>query len=332
MLSAVLILHSKYHLKNRSVQAFVLFCLFFMPACIRPEGPVLQVKEIQSLNHTHHQTPYRIGPGDKIAIKFYYNTALNDEVVVRPDGKISLQLIDEVQVEGLSSAKLDEILTNAYADALKTSSREYVLAVGDKLSIRSYYHEKLNDNVVVRPDGKIALQLIDEVQAAGMTPAELDNIITEKYSDFFDSPDLSINVLNFHLPDLSVIVNFSANHKIFVGGEVNHPGIITSPGNIRTLDAIIQSAGIRDSGDLSRVILIRRGPADEPLTYTVNVNNILLGQTPDIWLSPFDILYVPRTEIADLEHYLRTYLWDLLPHQVAFSFIYNWNNEVQVAK
>ena len=314
------------------VISLILCCMFLMPACIRPKGPVLQVREIQSLNQSQQQLPYRIRVGDRLAIKFYYNEALNDEVMVRPDGKISLQLIDDVQAAGFTAAKLDEILTKAYADVLKTSSQQYVLAVGDQLVVRSYYHEKLNDTVVIRPDGKIALLLIDEVQAAGLTPKQLDHLLTEKYAVFFDVPDLSINVLNFHRPDLSVIINSSANHKMFVGGEVKQPGIITAPGDIRVLDAIIQSSGVLDSGDLSRVILIRRGSADEPLTYTVNVKDILLGRTPDIWMMPFDILYVPKTNIADVEHYLRTYLWDLLPHQVAFSFLYNWNNEVQVEK
>jgi protein involved in polysaccharide export with SLBB domain len=71
------------------------------------------------------------------------------------------------------------------------------LAVADQIAIKSYYHEKLNETVVVRPDGMISLQLIDEVLASGYTPAELDTMLTEKYTKFFDSPDLSVIVLSF---------------------------------------------------------------------------------------------------------------------------------------
>lgn len=301
-----------------------------LPACVSSKKAALGHEKIISLNKPLGTSAYHIGSGDHLSIRFYFNKALNEDVVVAPDGKISLQLVDEVQAAGLTVAQLDAALTLAYAKALKTSSENYLLAVGDHIEIKSYYQEKLNDTVIIRPDGKIALQLIDEVQASGHTPAQLDTLLTKKYSVFFDDPDISINLLSFNRPDLTVMVKTFSGQKVYVGGEVNRPGIIENANNIRVLDAIIQAAGVLKSGDLTQVILIRRSLHNQPEIYTVNVKHILQGKTSDVWLKPYDIVYVPKTDIANIEHYIRAYLWDLLPNQVAFSFLYNWNNEVQV--
>ncbi len=307
----------------------LLLCLF-LPACASQNTEPLQRHEIVELNAESDNTSYLLGAGDKLTVKFFFNSRLNDEVIVRPDGKISLQLIDEVQAGGLTIGQLDTVLTKAYAEVFKTSSDKYVLAVTDQIAIKSYYHEKLNDNVVVRPDGKISLQLIDEVPAAGYTPAELDAALTERYSDFFESPDLSVIVISFNRPDLTITVKEFADQKIYIGGAVTHPGIVKIAGKLRILDAIFQAAGPLESGDLSQVVLIRHGSKNEPEIYSVNAQDVLEGQSPDIWLKPYDIVYVPKTAVANVEEFVRTHLWDFLPDQVMFSFLYNWNREVQV--
>ena len=58
--------------------------------------------------------PYSIQPGDQLDIKFFYNPELNETVTVRPDGMISLQLVDEVKTAGLKPSELDELLTKKY--------------------------------------------------------------------------------------------------------------------------------------------------------------------------------------------------------------------------
>lgn len=313
---------------------FLLFLLPFLllPGCARQTHEPLLHNEIVELNAKTDNSSYVLKAGDRIFVKFFFSSSLNDEVVVRPDGKISLQLIDEVQAAGLTTEELDAVLTEAYAKAFKTSSDKYVLAVADQIVIKSYYNERLNDKVVVRPDGKISLQLIDEVQAAGFTPAELDALLTARYAEYFESTDLSVIVTTFNRPDLTVIVHEFSDQKIYIGGEVKQPGIIRIAGRLRVLDAIIQAAGSLESGDLSRVVLIRQGPAREPEVYSVNVQDVLAGKTQDISLNPYDIVYVPKTDIANIEQFVRNYLWDLLPRQVMFSFLYNWNPEVQVER
>jgi hypothetical protein len=64
-------------------------------------------------------TPYRIQPGDSLDIKFFYNPELNELLVVRPDGYISLQLVNEVMVAGLEPKEVNEMLTEKYSQELR---------------------------------------------------------------------------------------------------------------------------------------------------------------------------------------------------------------------
>jgi len=85
----------------------------------------------------------------------------------------------------------------------------YIIQAGDQLDIKFFYNPELNDSVTVRPDGKISLQLVDEVQAAGQTPAQLDDFLTEKYAK------------ELRKPVITVIVKSFASQRVYVGGEVN---------------------------------------------------------------------------------------------------------------
>ena len=107
-------------LKKASFQTTFLFTLtFIFLACssqkeLRNLPPANQLQAAQPSS-----APYIIRPGDQLDIKFFYNPELNESVTVRPDGKISLQLVDEVQAAGLEPAELDARLTEAYSQELK---------------------------------------------------------------------------------------------------------------------------------------------------------------------------------------------------------------------
>ena len=84
--------------------------LFAMTACATSQ-PAVTPAEVQMQAVPQKPVPYVIHPGDQLDIKFFYNPELNESVVVRPDGKISLQLIDEIQASGLQPSELDQKLT-----------------------------------------------------------------------------------------------------------------------------------------------------------------------------------------------------------------------------
>src|SRR3972149_12197051 len=94
---------------------------------------------------------------------------------------------------------------------LGTEEDNYVMQVGDEIEVKFYYESELNERVTIRPDGKISLQLIDDVKAAGLTTSDLDKVLTEKYER------------KLKKPEITVIVKTFSSQKIYIGGEVTIP-------------------------------------------------------------------------------------------------------------
>src|SRR5512139_2945832 len=105
--------------RNKSIICLAIF--LFLPAGCGGKAEKTSSPEIaQDLSAFENiLSHYYIQPGDKIDITFYQNPELNENVIVRPDGKISLQLIDELQVAGLTPPRLKELLTERYTPYLK---------------------------------------------------------------------------------------------------------------------------------------------------------------------------------------------------------------------
>ena len=80
--------------------------------------------------------------------------------------------------------------------------------VGDKFSVRLFYNPDLNQEVTVRPDGKISLLLVHDLSVLGLTPSELTDLLTESYAKHLQQPEVTVAVNSF------------AAQKVFVGGEV----------------------------------------------------------------------------------------------------------------
>jgi protein involved in polysaccharide export with SLBB domain len=108
--------------------------------------------------------------------------------------------------------------SEALDEPVGETSNEYLFELGDVIEIKFFYNPELNERVTIRPDGKISLQLIDEVEAVGLTPSELDKNLTEKYSEVLNNPEVAVIVKEF------------TRQKVFVGGgkaymsSGNYPG------------------------------------------------------------------------------------------------------------
>jgi len=103
---------------KRGIYILPFFIIFLLIGCgSTPKIP--KANEPTAAPEPKIPREYLIQPSDQLDIKFFYNAELNETVTVRPDGNISLQLIDEVLAAGRSPSQLDEILTKAYARELK---------------------------------------------------------------------------------------------------------------------------------------------------------------------------------------------------------------------
>jgi len=201
---------------------------------------------------------------------------------------------------------------------------EYKLKVGDTIVIKFFYNPELNEEVIIRPDGKISLQLIDDVVAAGLSPSELDRLLTEKYSKVLKYPEVTVIIKNF------------APQVVYVGGEVKAPGFITIPisGQLTTLQAIIKVGGFKNTAELKNVVILRKGKNNKPIFITVNLKDTLKNSQnySDIFLKPYDIVYVPRTTIAKFNQFVEQYIDKLIPisRTIGFSWVYYLNPPVHI--
>jgi protein involved in polysaccharide export with SLBB domain len=96
------------------------------------------------------------------------------------------------------------------------------------------------------------------------------------------------------------------------------------------LGATMQAGGTLDSARLNNIVLLRRSEDNEARMYSVNLRQILSGETPDIQLKPFDVVYVPKSASSEVAAALRQTIYNLLPNQFIFSLGYAINPQVEV--
>ncbi len=179
----------------------------------------------------------------------------------------------------------------------------YVLQVGDELAIKFYTNPELNEDVKIRPDGMISLQLIDDVPAAGRTPAELDADLTKRYTGELADPQIS------------VIVRTAALNRVYVDGQVGKPGTVVLAGGMTLYQALQEAGGLLEGAHRKQIILIRKGADGKPVGRSVDIRPIQDGWNPsvDVPLLPLDIVYVPRSKIAEVDLFVKQYIRDALP-------------------
>ena len=194
--------------------------------------------------------------------------------------------------------------------ATRVPGPEYRIQVGDRLEVKFFYSPELNEQVIVRPDGRISLQLVQEIVAAGLTPSELMKVIVEKYS------------AELKKPEVTVIVRSFGAQKIYVDGEVNKPGMVPILGLMTALQAISQAGGMKESAQVSEVLIIRRGAGNRPMAFPVNLDKALDGtdMSQDIALAPFDIVYVPRSAIANVNVWVDQYIRKNIPIPISLQY------------
>jgi protein involved in polysaccharide export with SLBB domain len=192
-------------------------------------------------------------------------------------------------------------------------SEDYRFRPGDEMDVRLLYNPEISDRVRVAPDGRISLALIGSVLAEGKTVDQLTADLRAKFAK------------EVRRPDVLVIGRQFDSQRIFVGGEVTTPGVITVPGRLGVLEAILTAGGFRDTARLSQVVLIRRGPDGQPMLRTVDLDALIrTGQkSEDVPLKPYDIIFVPRTPIADVDLFVSKYIRGVLPFDSNFTYAVN---------
>lgn len=192
--------------------------------------------------------------------------------------------------------------------------REYVIQPGDAMIVKFFYNPELNEDIVVRPDGRISLQLVGEQQAAGLTPGDLERRLTQQYDRELKNSKLAVILKTF------------GGQRAYVGGEVANPGAVDIVGDVSVLQSIAASGGFTDRARRNEVVLIRRGADGKPLATSLDMDSFIEGKAPqqDVRLQPYDIVYVPRSAVGNLNVFIDQYIRQNIP--IPFGFGYTFGN------
>ena len=170
---------------------------------------------------------------------------------------------------------------NTAADAAPiTPPPGYLIGPGDVLTVMFYGDKEMTSDVTVRPDGKVTLQLINDVAAAGLSPEALRQRITEESKRLFENPSVS------------VVVKQINSRKVYVTGEVGKQGaqLLLEPMTI--VQALTNAGGLTDFAKSKNILIIRLGQ-DVPIKFNYNDFKNAKNLKQNIYLEPGDQIVVP---------------------------------------
>lgn len=200
----------------------------------------------------------------------------------------------------------------------------YRLQVGDSLAIRSYFDSQLNQDSMVRPDGRISALLLGDLQASGLTPDALAVQLRERYRRLIGDTDVTVTLVR------------GAGMNVFLSGEVRTPALLPMDGELTLLQAVSRSGGTLSSAHVNSVLLIRSGEDGQLSVRKIDLEKILRGEMPDVYLVARDVVHVPKSSIAQTGQFVEQYINAIVPRAVQLQFgwmasrITNTNPEVQV--
>ena len=159
----------------------------------------------------------------------------------------------------------------------------YVIGIPDLLRIVVWKNPELSVEVLVRRDGKISVPLVDDVQAEGLSPEELKEVLTEALAEFVTAPEVT------------VIVQQINSHMVTVVGAVARSGQIPLVRQMRVLEAIAMMGGFSVWAKKNQVKIIRQN-GNETIEYVFNYGAFSSGKAPasNLLLQPGDTVVVPE--------------------------------------
>jgi polysaccharide export outer membrane protein len=170
---------------------------------------------------------------------------------------------------------------NSSKPATVSSPSEYVIGPDDVLRVSVWKETELSETVPVRSDGRISLPLLNDVEAAGLTPTQLAATLTEKLKKYVADPRVT------------VIVTAMNSQKVYVTGEVSHTGSMVLTPNMTVLQALA-SAGFTQFANTKGIYVLRMENGQQQ-KIPVNYKKLIKGQAMDqnLRLKPGDTIVVP---------------------------------------
>lgn len=159
---------------------------------------------------------------------------------------------------------------------------EYRIGPEDVLQISVWKNEAMTRTVPVRPDGKVSLPLLNDVQAAGLTPMQLRDALIKKMVEYVPAPEVSVIVLEVR------------SFKVSVIGEIPRPGRYELKSGTTVLDVLAMVGGFSQFASRSRIVVLRpEGKTMKRIPFNYNKAIADGGEQENFYLRPGDMVVVP---------------------------------------
>jgi len=253
---------------------------------------------------------YRLDLEDKIFINVYSHEDYSREVIVLPDGTISIPRHGVIQAKGLTISELDAVVTKLHSRELNSPEIDILIIQAQNRtneflgSLSNRDSSGTSKRVKVRADGIAVLPVIGSVALGGLTVAEAQRLVTRKYKEVFNNIAVTLSL------------NESAQLYVAVLGEVRSPGVysITSP--VFLHHALALAGGGEATADLEQIAILRTGSDGAAKTIFLSANTVdswEKNQLDNNYIMAGDIVFVPRTGIADINLFIDQYVRKMLP-------------------
>ena len=166
--------------------------------------------------------------------------------------------------------------------AIVPTDPNYVIGPQDMLNIDVWKESELTKSVPVRPDGKISLPLLNDVQAAGLTPLQLGANITAGLKKYITDPQVTVTVTAIE------------SQRIYILGEVSRPGAFPLVPGMTAVEALSSAGGFTPFASVKKIYIIRKEEG-KPVKYPLNYKEVIKGNAPqqNIVLKSGDTIVVP---------------------------------------
>lgn len=282
-----------------------------------------QLDLIYRLTREETAQPYRLNVGDEVRVESFTDPALNRDLIIQPDGTITLRLLGQVHATGRTVAQLRDELERRYLKYYKVPAITVTpLKVNTKLEdLRATVDRRQGlggqtQLVRVTPEGTISLPAIGSVPAQGLTLAELQYELNERYRQQVEGIEV-IPVLAQRAP-----------RYVYVLGEVRNPGRFEMTGPTTAIQALSMAGGWNVGAYLRHVVVFRRGDDWRLLATRLDLHGALYGKQPcpagEIWLSDSDVVIVPKHPVLATDEFIELVftrgIYGVFPTTFAINF------------
>lgn len=187
----------------------------------------------------------------------------------------------------------------------------YRLYPGDVIEVTVHTAPELSRELEIGPDGRANLPLAGAIMVSQKTAPEAARTIADGYARVLRDPIVEVRPVSF------------GSQRILVGGEVNSPGPYPLPdGRTGVLEAVMFAGGFQTTARRNAVVVLRRAPDGGAMMRTVDVRAALRGQAADmIPLARHDVVFVPRSGVAEVNLFVEQYVRGILPLDAGFNYL-----------